>query len=305
MRSTQSSLPYTQGYSAIEKPLKTHKPSKANLPNIALGLFLPWITFSVCFACFSFSLHYDKPAIAYMISAILLVAVLAFGFLALNAIRKRRAGKSAPDPVWFLFICLTGLASWCAGVFLGDLNFWHYSHPYYDLVNMQAYPNIAPDSRRGQQLMDAARISFTEGSYIDLQKSTGFRNLDWFCVAPITAGSNTDSTYDFWAVGLNCCQGTPGDFHCGEYNNPAAMSGLRVMREDQQAFYRLAVEQASAMHKVKADHPIFVYWMQDPLIEMNAYMDQAFKYFMMGVFMDFSFQLFLVLSLLLCTASMG
>eukprot|EP00971_Amphidinium_carterae_P032140 632722-Amphidinium_carterae.1 len=107
---------------ACQKPLKSHKPNKANLPNIALGLFLPWtaqqsickvddclefdfcvcrgvvtqssclavnstlestgqvhcvagrrITFSVCFAAFSFSLHYDKPAIAYMISGILLV----------------------------------------------------------------------------------------------------------------------------------------------------------------------------------------------------------------------------------------
>eukprot|EP00971_Amphidinium_carterae_P020213 398252-Amphidinium_carterae.1 len=36
-------------------------------------------------------------------------------------------------------LCLPALPPKAAGVFLGDLNFWHYAHPYYDLVNMQAH----------------------------------------------------------------------------------------------------------------------------------------------------------------------
>ena len=40
------------------------------------------------------------------------------------------------------------------------------------------------------------------------------------------------STYDFWAVGVNCC-GAAADFKCGEFSNPKAHAGLRLMSDEQ------------------------------------------------------------------------
>merc|ERR1740117_1536623 len=125
--------------------------------------------------------------------------------------------------------------------------------------------------------MDAGRMTFAKGSRLDLTKSMAFRNVDTYCVAPIVGKNETNQTrrtsYDFWAVGLNCCTGRVGDFNCGEYNNPHALSGLRVMQEEQRNFYHLAVNQAEASYGIQANHPLFFYWMQDTTAEVSAYAD--------------------------------
>ena len=75
-------------------------------------------------------------------------------------------------------------------------------------------------------------------------------------------------TYDFWAIGMDCCSVNAADFHCGaglgwilsvrperakgqartggEVGNFKAHSGLRLLDDRQRSFYRLAVEQAGA-----------------------------------------------------------
>merc|ERR1719229_184750 len=132
--------------------------------------------------------------------------------------------------------------------------------------------------------MDAGRITFVGGAAPDVTKSMGFHNLDMYCVAPITMGGNqTLGTYDFWAVGTNCCSSHGADFSCAELSNPHAHSGLRLMRENDRAYFRLAVQQAEATYNIQANHPILLYWMQDPLIEINNYRSDANEYLLNGV----------------------
>eukprot|EP00438_Fugacium_kawagutii_P009189 Skav234281 [mRNA] locus=scaffold2271:7000:9362:+ [translate_table: standard] len=76
------------------------------------------------------------------------------------------------------------------------------------------------------------------------RRSMAFKNVDTYCVAPITVTK-------------------------GEYNNPNAHSGLRLLSDDQRGFYRLAVEQA--------EHPLFFYWTEDATAAMNTFRDNGYK----------------------------
>jgi len=286
-------------------PFNRGQRKRMNLVGVVTSLFVPWVLFSVIFATMSFSVHYKQPGLAYFICAIGLLVVLACCALAFNALRKRMQGDIDREPSWFVFLAITTLLAWVMGVVLGDLNFWDNLQPYYDITNLNTYPSVDPSKMRGQQLMDAGRIIFTDGTKLDLTKSMGFKNLDTYCVAPITSGTAPLATYDFWAVGLNCCSGNSADFHCGEFNNPKASAGLRLMNDGQRAFYRLAVQQSEAAYNIKAVHPLFFYWMQDPIAEMNAYQDDGLKYYLLGMFAHFAAQLFLVVVATIAFSKMG
>jgi len=278
---------------------------RMNLAAICFSLFVPWVLFSVIYAVFSFSLHYRQPAICYFIAFLGLLVVGAFGYLAFYAKNWQDAREPGREPSWFVFLFVTSLAAWLAAIVLGDLNFWHNMQRYYDTRNLNTYPSVDPSRMRGQQLMDAGNIIFTEGSRLDLTKSMGFKNDDVYCVAPITTGDDPLATYDFWAVGINCCSGNAADFHCGEFNNPRAQAGLRLMRDDQRAFFRLAVQQAESAYNVQAVHPLFFHWLQDPVAEVNSYQDDGFKYYLLGMFTHFAVQLFLVVVGVLAFSKIG
>lgn len=260
---------------------------RMNLVAILGAIFGPWLMFASVNAAMTFSLHYKQPTYAYGI-VILGFLVVAGSFIWAAFYQQRRHLKDPRfEPSWHTFFFATLLVSWLAGLLCGDVTYSQYMQPYYDTLNLNIYPNIDPSLMRGQQVMDGGRVIFSENAKLDLSKSASFRNADRFCVAPVTiAGPNgTDAlldTYDFWAVGSNCCSGDKADFHCGDYGNPHAHGGLRLMRDDQRAFYRLAVQQAEAAYNIKAAHPLFFTWMQDPILEVNSYRDNGIKYFELG-----------------------
>lgn len=288
--------PPMQGYEfPMKSPFARGQRRTMNLAAIAVCLFIPWLIFTAVYALLTFSLHYQAPQLSYILCAALLFGSLTFGYFAYVAYKKR--GEGTQEPAWYVFLFATSLIAWVVAVVCGQQNFAVNMSPYFDVTNLNVYPSVDPSIYHGQQLMDAGRIMFTPSSHLDVSKSMGFRNLDMYCVAPVTVGPATSQnlqSYDFWAVGLNCCSGHAPDFHCGEYNNPRANSGLRLMRDDQRAYFRLAVQQAEAAYNIRAQHPIFLYWMQDPVAEVNAYQDDGYKYFLLGMFSFFAFQLFLV-----------
>jgi hypothetical protein len=265
------------------------KKKRINLVAVCMNVFLPWFLFASLYAILSFSFHYQHPTAAWLCVGLGLILVLVAAGL---AFRARKALDK--DPSWYIFAALSlFLAVVFASVF-GDMNFWYNMQPYYDIENLNTYPSVNPSTESGQQLMDAGRVYFADGTRLDGAKAMGFKSLDLYCVAPIVNGNQVLASYDFWAVGLNCCSGVSSDFRCGEFNNPHARSGLRLMRDDQRPFYRLAVQQASAAYSIKSTHPLFFYWLQDPVAEMNSYRDEGFKYYLLGIFTHFAFNLFCV-----------
>lgn len=294
----------------IKSPIRRIRRRSLNGLAIVLALFVPWAVFLTTYGAMSFSVHYEQPAVAYFLVLCALAVALLFGYLAYTHLKRKAAGDTKAEPSWFAFIFVTSLLGWIFGMSGGLFNFRQNMQPFYDSGNLNTYTDIDPSTTPGQQLMDAGHVVFVEGSGLDLSKSMAFRNLQNYCVAPITSGKAAAglgglATYDFWAIGMNCCSSKPSDYHCGEFNNPRAQAGLRLLRDDQRAFFRLAVQQAEAAYGIQATHPLFFYWMQDPLSELSSYRDDGTKYFLLGMFIFFALQLFLVVVAVMLFSKLG
>lgn len=200
---------------------------RLNVVAITINILAPWLLFCGIFAALSFQLHYYHPVLAWSCAGAGLVLAAVCAFLA------HRSRMQEQDPTWCTFAAMAYLAATVLAATLGDTNYWYHMQPYYDIENINSYPDVSPARERGQQLMDAGRVYFEDGASLDVSKSMSFKNLERYCVAPIISGAAPLSSYDFWAVGVNCCGGARGDFRCGEYNNPKARAGLRLMRDDQ------------------------------------------------------------------------
>merc|ERR1719335_1797340 len=169
---------------------------------------------------------------------------------------------------------------------LGDDNYWTYMATYYNIQDLDTYVNVDPSTERGQSFMDGGQVYFKESSYVAVENANAFQNNGIYCVAPIvrqplvnqgsaqqvdvqgTFDMPGSGTFDFWAVGVNCCDPSgkiQSKFTCGEIGNPHARSGLRVIRDDQRAFFYMAVQEWAAQYGLPTKHPLFFYWVVDPL----------------------------------------
>lgn len=274
-----------------------------NKPAMCFAFWVPFLLFAFLLTVCTFTVHYNTEAAYRAICVFFGCLVIFFGFLAFRAVRRKAEGQG--EPTWYVFLAVTALLAYLLAYALGNSNYARNMKPYYDWMNLNVYPLVNPIETRGQQLMDMGRVTFTSDSRLLLPKSMGFRNQEIYCVAPIVSGNQSMNQWDLWAVGTNCCSGHTADFACGEFNNPMAHSGLRLMRDDQRPYFRLALEQAEAAYNIKSVHPVFMYWMQDPLAEINAYQDEGFKAHMLSIFVFFAWQLFLVVVATVIFAKMG
>lgn len=257
------------------------------IPALVGMLFVPWLIFVVVYYLRSFDMHYHAAGACNACSFVLLVPVAVFAFMTFNL------AKNGSDPVPMAITTLLTLGGWLLGSALGEASYSSFMRPFYELSELNSYPRIDPTTWQGSQLMDAGMIEFRSGARLNLRHSMGFKNDNIYCVAPVvmknitTDEYVTQDHYDFWAVGINCCSGHVPDFQCGEYSNPMARWGLRVMDYEARDNYRLAVQQAEAAFNLKAPHPIFMHWMNDPQSEVEAYREDGNKYFMTSAIMSF------------------
>lgn len=253
---------------------------KADALPICLSVVVPWLVFVVVFGAMSFSIRYWYPSVSYALVFFCIVVVLGLGGLSgLFAMKGR-------DPTWFGVMAALGLVAVVLGCCFGGINFHHNIQPFHDAMRLNSYEDVDPNTEHGNQVMDAGQIHFTKAASLDLNRAMGFRNEHMYCVTPIInkQASSPDGRYDFWAVGTNCCSGHPQDFHCGEYDNPYAHSGLRVTSDLKLPYFRLAVKQAEAAFNIKAPHPVFLTWLQDPVDELLAASDTAKHYYNVGLY---------------------
>lgn len=210
------------------------------------------------------------------------------------------------DPRLHSLLFVSCLGAWLLAFHAGDVTFQMYTQPYYNLLRFGTHKEVNPRQSASGSVMDAGIIQFTKNATLDLNHSMSFRSDDVYCVSPITTkGSKAteppaDGCQVFWAVGVNCCH--PGEFQCGEYNNPAAHSGVRVMNEPQRDFFLLAVRKAEAAFNLKTCQPTFVHWLEKPSHETSAMHDDYIKAFCSGVLQYLCLQMVLIVVLIATAA---
>lgn len=277
---------------------------RLNVWILAAWAVIPWMLFSVLYAVLSFSVRYEEPALCWTVVIVGLILTLLIGLFAFSASGRWFANaEHEPNGLMFLFISM--LLAFTAAQVLGNANFGANMKRYYDMMNLNNYNKVSPANMRGQQLMDAGIIDFAAGSKLDISKSIGFKSKDTYCVAPITLGTTPLATYDFWAVGKNCCSGGQANFHCTNFNNPHASGGLRLMADGDRAFYRLAVQQAEATYNIKAVHPLFFKWTVAPMVEVDHWKHEGRSEYLAWMLAYGVFQLFMVAVAGLAFAKLG
>lgn len=285
---------------------------------VAICIFWPVLLYCYVYHLVSGSLRFHHFWLAVFLGPFVgLLLCIAMSLTARNRLRRVDYNMR---PALTLSICL-----WLAfvlGMVAGDRSYWWYMTNFYTYRDLATYNDIDPSTDKGQSYMDVGQIYFKEGSKVERAEMMAYKSALTYCVAPITAQTlwNTGSeaietggpmkipdsgTVDFWAVGTDCCSTQDRSFNCGDANNTNARAGLRLLRDDARPFYFLAVQEWVAKHCpvddntasgraknaplvcLPARHPLFFYWVQDPLLQVDQYQVKAQSLFSLHLFTFF------------------
>eukprot|EP00747_Dinoflagellata_sp_TGD_P164225 gnl/TRDRNA2_/TRDRNA2_183856_c0_seq1.p1 gnl/TRDRNA2_/TRDRNA2_183856_c0~~gnl/TRDRNA2_/TRDRNA2_183856_c0_seq1.p1 ORF type:complete len:503 (+),score=67.53 gnl/TRDRNA2_/TRDRNA2_183856_c0_seq1:222-1730(+) len=186
---------------------------------------------------------------------------------------------------WPLFMFVTtAIVALCAGL-IGAYA-WRYSfEPWIALDALQRYYGVNPAQISGDRLQDAGIVHWSPGTAVDRAHGGCFTQVGTtYCIAPIIQGGQVldalgdapaTGSYDFFAVGIDCCTCPNQDFRCGGWNNPTARAGLRSVDYRSRPMYRLAVDDWTAAYTKKSSHPMFFEWVKDPEKEFNVLLSRT------------------------------
>lgn len=254
---------------------------RMNWVAIVLSWFLPSTIFFAVLGLRSMPVRIQQPALCALGVGFCFLACLVAGVTALAHRRRWYELTRYHEPSWLSFLAMSMLVAFIFGVIFGDLNFQVFMQAAADLSQLNTYHNVSTAILKGQQLMDAGMVTFMPGTKLDVSKSMGFKSGRMYCAAPIVSPNNVTQTYDFWAVGTDCCTAGHPDFHCRNFNNLQADGGVRLMNEQERPFFRLAVQQAEATYNITAAHPLFFEWAVQPTVQAEERVKAGCHQFLM------------------------
>jgi len=171
-----------------------------------------------------------------------------------------------------LFCCV--IVATVLGSVTGDYLWSTALSPYLELKKLQKYTDVNPAVVPGVRIQDAGLVDFTENVAMDRAKGGCFMNKgDTYCIAPIVnggevkyglAGMPASGSFDYFAVGINCCTCPNRDFKCGEWQNPMASGGIRSLDFKARPYYQLALDDWQASYGKTSKTPMFFEWTQGP-----------------------------------------
>jgi len=242
----------------------------AHVQSVAAMVVVPWLTFVGVCAATAFAPPGDASrAAVWVVSA----ACLAFSLLLLQVYVHSRA-------LIYKYLGGLGVLAVALGFFCGTTIYESTVLQYWLNHSRATVSGVAP-SQPAVGYANAAAITFTPGTRVDLARSFGYRAADEggavYCVAPVldAAAAELDEVR-VWAVGMDCCAPTWG-FRCGAALSPDARSGvvLRKLAGSRSAsaryrYFQKASVQASALYHLRtAEEPVFVRWAEDAIAEVS------------------------------------
>mmetsp|Transcript_11282 Transcript_11282/g.21336 ORF Transcript_11282/g.21336 Transcript_11282/m.21336 type:complete len:458 (+) Transcript_11282:146-1519(+) len=192
-------------------------------------------------------------------------------------------------PAWMLIMCcISAVLGLALGIWCWDNKLWSY----FELKKLQRYTSISPTLVPGERLQDSGLVDFWQADLDRANAGCFMQHGNTYCVAPIVkngevttglANSPRDGSYDYFAVGINCCTCPDRDFKCGEWMNPFARGGIRSLDARSRPYYRLAVDDWSATYRKAARHPLFFEWVQDPHVKWMQMWNRAYYLSVLGL----------------------
>lgn len=172
------------------------------------------------------------------------------------------------------------------GYYIGGWIYDGQMFPYYSYQQLKVYRDIDPKTQSGLRYTDGGVVYFTEGTTLKRDMNACLKNDNHYCVAPIVKCPFDDcsdfksetGSYDYFAVGRDCCGCPEGEFRCGAWNNPLAHGGLRLLGDEDLLYYRLAVKQWEAQFGLTAKTPLFFHWDLRPQQEAQHLDDLGYTY---------------------------
>lgn len=239
----------------------------------------PAIVFDVVVLCLCAGRSFWNYAFAtiFIVLALFGLTVMFIALLLGIVFAMARMKVRAPAVLfWMWWPTWTCALSWLAvilGVTVADIFWYDLFGPYTEIGALQKYGNVNPATMPGERFQDAGIVNFANGVTIDRSRGGCFVNVRTYCVAPILEGGTTlknfanapsSGGYDYFAVGVDCCDCPNQDFRCGDWNNPLTQGGLRSIDAKSRPFFRLAVDDWAAAYSKTPKHPLFFDWVDRP-----------------------------------------
>ncbi|CAE7370982.1 CELF4 [Symbiodinium natans] len=194
-------------------------------------------------------------------------------------------------PCWkFILCCLACLAGALTGHHLWQ-NYWQ---QYSDVSLLKAYHGIDPSVVPGSQIQDAGAVDFVAAG-VDSEHGGCFMNAGTtYCVAPIVTngtihhsvgGAPRYGSFDYFAVGVDCCSCPNINFRCGAWRHPWAEGGIRSTDLEARPFFRLAVDGWASTYRKTSSHPLFFEWVESPVAHWKSLRHQFLKRLLLALAM--------------------
>ncbi|CAE7844128.1 unnamed protein product [Symbiodinium necroappetens] len=143
--------------------------------------------------------------------------------------------------------------------------------PYFEAESLAMVTNVDTRKASGGQFLDMGALEFAPRTDVNESLTMGYKDGNLYCVAPIVTSGGVNATapafFEFWAVGVNCCDPfEPKLFACGEPNDDQVRGGFRLTDTSLVPQYRKAIQMAQEEYHIRSGaNPIFLHWTGDPV----------------------------------------